>query len=406
MMEFDLSTEVLTQVAENLELAERFIKIAIFQVQRNDIFEILNKKLKQGIKVEIFTLPVDSINIGVRESVEAYISNFKQLGGIIHFCKWNVGDPERTTTVGGRWYSYHGKFLVTDKSAIILSANLTKDNELDSLLVIKDAKLINSISKKFDELVRLFIFEEDSNSIRKLIRNTKVDNLEKIFSLPDGIKTVTHENYWVRHYPIELCPEGELVAEKLYICPFDIRARVAIEQILLEAKKFIYISTETFTDEEISLFIKKISTKKSIKINIITGVDSMDFQNRINDNFLDLVALGLDLRTQTRKIKLHAKLLITDKHLMISSLNLNKMNLGFYKTKKSWRANTETFYLSSDLNLLKKAKQKYEDIFSTCKTVQAHITKNLERKITDLFSKVHGLKSQTKVKKGVCVVLN
>ena len=75
-------------------------------------------------------------------------------GAKLYFCKWNVGDPERTSTAVGRWYSFHGKFIVTDKSAIALSANFTQSPEIDGLLIYRDEpEKINEFNEKFDELM-------------------------------------------------------------------------------------------------------------------------------------------------------------------------------------------------------------------------------------------------------------
>ena len=58
---FEFSTEVIRKVIEELDKAEEFIKIAIFQLHHMDIFNILLRKIRQGVSVEIFTLPYDSI---------------------------------------------------------------------------------------------------------------------------------------------------------------------------------------------------------------------------------------------------------------------------------------------------------------------------------------------------------
>jgi len=59
-------------------------------------------------------------NDSVSTDVITRFENLSNLGAQLHFCKWNVGDPKRTSTVIRRWYSFHGKFIVTDKSAIVL----------------------------------------------------------------------------------------------------------------------------------------------------------------------------------------------------------------------------------------------------------------------------------------------
>ena len=64
--------------------------------------------------------------------MEEFVEALKAEGALLYFDKWNVGSPERTTTATNRWYSFHGKFIVTDNCAIVLSANFLITPELDS----------------------------------------------------------------------------------------------------------------------------------------------------------------------------------------------------------------------------------------------------------------------------------
>lgn len=97
------------------------------------------------------TLPYDSINDSVRAKVISRFENLSDLGANINFCKWNVGDPERTSTAIGRWYSFHGRFIVTDKSAIALSANFTRTNELDATIIIDNEQtMIDQFNDRID----------------------------------------------------------------------------------------------------------------------------------------------------------------------------------------------------------------------------------------------------------------
>ena len=138
MISFDFNTNIIEQVINELTEAKSFIKIAIFQIHHQEIFNTLLQKLNGGVSVEIFTLPYDSINDEIKEIVTERFERLNTAGAVLNFCKWNVGDPERTTTAVGRWYSYHGKFLVTDRCAISLSANFTESQELDAILLYKD----------------------------------------------------------------------------------------------------------------------------------------------------------------------------------------------------------------------------------------------------------------------------
>lgn len=210
MKTFEFSYEVITKVLENLEEAEEFIKIAVFQIHLDSLFDLLEDKLNQGISVDILTLPYDSINESVSADVISRFENLINSGANIHLCKWNVGDPERTSTAIGRWYSFHGKFIVTDKSAIALSANFTRTNELDAAVIIESEQtMIDQFNDKFDELIELFITEYEGfeGTLKNSVSETGLENIEDLFDLPAVIETTTHQNTWIKHYPSSLCPE-------------------------------------------------------------------------------------------------------------------------------------------------------------------------------------------------------
>jgi len=138
MKTFEFSPTVITKIISELQDAEEYIRIAVFQIHNREVFNVLNDKLNEGVRVEIITLPYDSINEDIQAEVIDLLQNIEGNGAKLYFCKWNVGDPERTNTAVGRWYSFHGKFIVTDKSAVSLSANFTQSQELDAVIVFKN----------------------------------------------------------------------------------------------------------------------------------------------------------------------------------------------------------------------------------------------------------------------------
>ncbi len=393
---FDFSTNAVPKIIQQFEAAEDFIKIAMFQIHHNDIFNILNRKLDEGVKVEILTLPYDSINLDVKTEVEARFERLKQNGAVLHFCKWNVGDPSRTTTAVGRWYAFHGKFIVTDKSAIFLSANFTQNPELDAMIVyVGNETKINEFKEKFDQLLRLFIIRDrafDGNIRRKIMERVQDDS---IFELPSDIGE-EHRDHWIKHYPISLCPSPSSIEEKLYITPFDCKGRDFIINLIDQATTFVYISTESFTDIDFSNFLKNTAINRNLDIRLISGTTSMDFTDRVNEMFRDLLSQNIKIRTTDED--LHAKLIITDKHLMVSSMNLNKINLGFYKTKRFWHENTETLYVCEDEQTIDYAKERYIQLFDSFYDVRKKLSEKLESMVGHIFTKTFNLRSRKEVK--------
>jgi phosphatidylserine/phosphatidylglycerophosphate/cardiolipin synthase-like enzyme len=395
---FKFNTEVIEQVIKELQDAKVFIKIAIFQLHHPAVFKLLNQKLLNGVEVHIFTLPYDSIHEKHRENVTKLFQDIKKNGAKLYFCKWNVGNPERTSTAVGRWYSFHGKFIVTDKSAISLSANFIQNNELDALLIFRNEQnKIKEYNEKFDELINLFIFDNSgySGNIRQKIIDTGLSAITDVFSLPRVIETTTYSNHWIQHYPTILCPENVPIQDKLYLTPLDCRGRDFIMSLISEAEEYVYLSAESFTDTDFPKFLGKIKLK-GIEIFILCGATSMDFSDRIQKMFRELLAYGIKIRTTEDDI--HAKLVITDKHVAVTSVNFNKINLGFNKTKHYWRENTESITICSDDSIISQAKNGYIEVFNRSNDIKLKLAEKLETFIGKMFTDTFGLHSQKVVK--------
>lgn len=399
MKQFIFSLNLIPCVIKELTEAERYIKIAIFQLHHQDVFDLLKEKCKQGVKVEIITLPYDSINEDVRDRVTKQFNELESQGAIIHLCRWNVGDPEMTTTAVGRWYSFHGKFLVTDKSSIALSANFTDQSELDAALIFhgdKDKEI--EFNKKFEELLDLFVrpYGGYSGRIRSLVEKSGFEKPESLFELPKIISTSVHEDHWILQYPGNICPQKLSRENGLFILPFDARARNVIQDLISNAGGNVYISTESFTDPDIcdDIIAASLSGKN---IKIITGVKSRDFTDRVQNLLRNLLASGIEIRTSS--YPLHAKLMITDNNVSISSVNLNKMNLGIKQAGDTWRANTETICLSKDVEIINSAKTQFESIFRSLDDVRLELAQKMEKNISNLFKKYYGINSRQEAKK-------
>lgn len=202
MKTFDFSKQIIDQIIDELDNAKEYIKIAVFQIHNTELFAKLNEKLTQGVKVELFTLPYNSIHDRVRDEVVTNIETLKKNGAKLYFCKWNVGDPKRTTTAVGVWYSFHGKFIVTDQSAISLSANLTQQAELDAILVYKqESEKIREFDDRFERLKELFVLDNQGyeGNIRQKILDSGDPGADEVFSLPRTIQPGIHDRTWIRN---------------------------------------------------------------------------------------------------------------------------------------------------------------------------------------------------------------
>lgn len=388
MKQFHLSLNSNEIIRETIEQARKFIYLAIFQIHSHEIFNALIRQAKNGVWVEIITLPNDSVNEDIRYEVAQQFEELEKAGAIVHRLKWNVGDPGRTTTVTGRWYSFHGKFLVTDRAAVALSANLTQSNELDAVLHLTDHLTIQQFVDKFHWLKTTFITPDDgfSGNIRRRIMETGEAG-NKLFSMPSGIFNQEFSNYWILHYPESIINKPDDYLPGLYITPFDGKAREIYEWVIRSASRFVYLSAESFTDPGFGLFLKKIATN-NIDIRILANPSSMDFTDRNRSMYLSLLAYGIQFRKLN--MPLHAKLVITDSMLCISSVNLNNMNLGFSKTRSFWRSNTETLYISTEIAHVSEAAKEFLLFFYQGIEIEQEFSRLLDKEVRSLATEIHG----------------
>ena len=353
------------------------------------------------MNVEVFTLPTDSIHDEIiRNQMVALFNQLRAHHGKVHYCAWNVGDPERTTTAVGVWYSYHGKFIVTDQAAISLSANLTNETEIDALLVYRnEPEMIRQFNEKFDQLLELFTLDSAgySGSIRKRILDlVTVNQAQEIFSLPRVIPPGIHDKHWIRQYPPQLCPTGTEIHEGIYIVPFDVRGRNILSAMIEEANTFVYISAESFTDNDLPTVLKR-TRLKGVDVKILAGATSMDYTDRMEQATKELLSMGIQLRTT--KSELHAKLIITDKLVAVSSMNLNRMNLGFRQTHNFWRENTETITICKDPVIIHDAASKYQVLFSGSTDILENLAEKTEKSVKNIFTAIFNVRSTSEAKK-------
>jgi phosphatidylserine/phosphatidylglycerophosphate/cardiolipin synthase-like enzyme len=111
----------------------------------------------------------------------------------------------------------------------------------------------------------------------------------------------------------------------------------------------------------------------------------------------DLLAHGIDVRTT--KEDLHAKLLVTDKVVVVSSINLNKINLGFNTSKRYWRENTESAFVCKNSEVIKVANKKFLEVLNQSQGVEVRLAGKIEETVRKTFAKTFGLRSSPDARK-------
>ena len=130
---------------------------------------------------------------------------------------------------------------------------------------------------------------------------------------------------------------------------------------------------------------------------MLSGAQSMDFTDRVQNTFRELLAYDIQIRTVEDEI--HAKLIITDKSLVVSSINLNKMNLGFKMTTNYWREDTESISVCRSPEIILDAKTKYLNVFNNSIDIENVLAGKVEKLVGTMFTSIFNLRSRSEVKK-------
>lgn len=400
MPTFDLRRDKIP-IKQALNEASEFINIVSFQFTSEEIAKLLIDKAKKGIKIRIISLPEDSYaNVADRQKISDLYNMLTKNGIEINRCFWEVGVPELTETSlsgeqteggGNKWYSLHGKFVVTDRKALAVSTNFTAEEQLEVYLYYEDKNIIKDFQIKFNMIKDLFCTQ--TRTLPGSLSTRLPTEIQK--DLESSYKSV--KRLIVKDYPPSLTPDVE-VKRGLFISPFEGKARAFFNNITNMAEKFVYLSTERlFDDEAIKILLNKAYTT-DIPIKIITGHPRSVRQNpaKAEKMVADLMAAGVDIAIVD---DVHAKFWLTDKWICVGSANLGKMNLGFLKTGNYWRANTETLWFDDNIKIIDIAKKKYEEIFENSKSgiVALSDVGTKENRAKDLFA-LFGFRSKKEAK--------
>jgi len=397
-----------TCIDKVIEEAEEYIKIVEFQFSNSEYITKLIQKAK-NVDITVITLPIDSIwarneeELKRRNKIQELYDHLEKTGrGKIYDCMWEVGDPTLTTTSesgnqseggGEKWYSLHGKFIVTDKHALITSANLIDKKEFDVYLLYSDKLMIDLLNKKFDWLKTHFT--KINNHPGKILDFLPTQEREEIWK---EYKNDLNPRLNIRNYPDELTQTNSQIKRGIYITPFDGRARIILNQLIEDAEEFVYLLSERLYDDQIVTQIKHKMLNSKVDIKLITGPPESVRQNvnKAREYFMDLGSVKAKIRA---KSDIHAKCWLTEKWLVVGSANLGKMNLGFGKGG-GWRANTEIIMLENNPEIIKKAKSIIDEVHNTSDTLidvlaTSAKAKSISKGYFDLFD--HSSRNEAKL---------
>ena len=343
---------------EIIEEARQYIEIASFLFYDEMLSDLLIEKIKQtNVKVEILTTPPEAAESEELKKHAVDIHRKMRSFGInVITCDWEVGQPELTiaTRAGGRmprWFAMHSKFMVTDKCALITSADILEDfhkrDDWNTHILYRDPERIKQLHQKFNKLKNI------------------VSNLPSHIG-SEYIDTTVPLRKLIRGYPTKLVCNIPHQAG-FYLLPHEAYGRQIIKKAISNAEEFVYLMFETIYDDDISRSaIKKLISDPKIDFKIITSPLAAYVQNKMKTKatFVELVSHGARIRSLRN---LRAKMLITDKVLIGGSFDLVKMGLGtirsIKKGLKALVASTEIMDINDSSECIEEAKTEFLRIF-------------------------------------------
>jgi phosphatidylserine/phosphatidylglycerophosphate/cardiolipin synthase-like enzyme len=341
---------------ESIDNAEKFIKIVSFQLTSLRVIKALEKASRRGVQVSAITLPPDSY-AGERNIVSELFNRLRSAGIDLSLCIWEVGEPRLTTTslsgateggMGQKWYSLHSKFLVSERSALISSSNCTDENRLECYLELRDNSSICEFENKFEYMKEMFITPRKENVPGSLFPMLSASLQSEVQG-----KLKAERRLLIRDYPSNLCPTGEL-KPGLVISPFEGKARDILLNMIDMTEEFLFLSSERFFDEELTVHLLARVRQKPITVKLLAGPpqDVRQAPAKARAMVEKILAAGCQYASPRN---IHAKLWLNEKWLVIGSPNLTKMNLGFSSQGSQWRADTQVLYTRGDEPLIHEA---------------------------------------------------
>jgi phosphatidylserine/phosphatidylglycerophosphate/cardiolipin synthase-like enzyme len=359
-------TEGIGPLLESIDNAQEFLKIVSFQLTSIHVITALEQACQRGVKVSVITLPPDSY-AGDRSVIEALFERLRSAGVDLSLCIWEVGEPRLTTTslsgareggMGQKWYSLHGKFLVSELAAQISSSNCTDENRLECYLELYDESSISEFDGKFSYLKETFVDPNKSpvpGSFWSSLPTPLRDEVEERFSKEGRLI--------VKDYPEVLCPTVT-PRSGLSVSPFEGKARDILATVIDTAEQFLFLSSERFFDEEITELLLTRLSLRPLEVKVLAGPpqDVRQAPAKARSMLERLLAAGCEYASPP---SIHAKLWLSDKWVVVGSANLTKMNLGFAPSRNSWRGDTQVLYMRDDPSLIGEAAIAFREQFDS-----------------------------------------
>ena len=367
------------QIKDFIARSEKFLKIVTFRFDSREFADLLIEKAKGGVAIEVVTTPSDNVaKDEFRPIVEAMYKELERTGAKLYLCQWEAGEPRLTTTsmsgkqsagIGEKWYSLHLQIFINEKNALVTSRPLTSESTLDVFYIGSNPAFVDDALRKFDRIQQLFFEPKKVDGLtlpgdvtsfldQKMLKDT--------IDLFNETKRLNAKQYYLERLQSSTLRKG------LFVSPFEGKMRDFLYDFIDSASEYIYFFLETFFDEElVGKLQEKVAAMPEIKIRIITSPPERIRQSpqKARELINQVLSLGIQVGYLPN---IQAKFWVSDKWLAISSGDFNRMNLGHYKGKNYWKADTQLLLLENDSAAISHMKGEFEqqfkpiDIGSTC----------------------------------------
>jgi phosphatidylserine/phosphatidylglycerophosphate/cardiolipin synthase-like enzyme len=360
-------------LAECIAGAKERVVLVSFMLTSLGIVRALCRAASAGRSVSVLTLPSDMVRSADAAAVDRVKSYHEELKsrGRFEYADLEIGEPRRTTTsqsdvrsgeaVGRKWYALHAKFLVTDNSVVMTSANCghqfagraadrapTDENQWEVHWRCDNEALAADYAAWYERLSKLLRHGSEESlwqSIGRAVNaGTKRESL-----VQEGV-----ESYRLTDYPLTYTGSrglAQLRHSELLVFPFSACARDYLHEMIGTAHIRLWLCAETLTDPAtLELLLRAASQNPRLEIRLLTGklsgVGEPGLKARIKSQFLPaLSAVG---NCEWRELDdLHAKMWVVDEAAAIGSVNPNKMNLGYAPRRGYWRSSVEAMQVVS-----------------------------------------------------------
>jgi len=347
---FPILEQIIKEAAEYVHL----VSFLLYDEKTRDL--LIEKRKTTNLSIEVYTTPPEAAeSSGLKDLSTRLQYDLRAAGVKVVPCDWEVGRPELTisTRAGGRiprWFALHAKFLVTDKHALVMSADInetfSKGGDWNTCLIHTDQHHITLLEKKYQTLKGFF------SDVHVNLGTSYVDDTWPTRKLIKGYP------YYEREIP---------VTDGFYLLPNEGYARRAIGKIIDESEEFIYCAFETLYDDELNRTImSKLIHMPTVDFRIISAPLTTYVQNPLKTRavFLQLVSYGAKIRNLEN---LRGKMIVTDKALLTGSFDLAKMGIGTVRSIgkgiKALVASTDIMGIAREEQLIQSARDQFLNLY-------------------------------------------